>query len=53
LKLGKRFVLDTSGRRARPAAEPILLTLSLRELADLTAGQIRSERDQDRNKVVQ
>jgi hypothetical protein len=34
-------------RSNRPAAEAILLTLSLRERADLTARQIRSEREQE------
>jgi 6-phosphofructokinase 2 len=47
-KLGKRFVLDTSGAALREAGGGIfLLKPSLRELADLTERQIRTERDEE------
>jgi 6-phosphofructokinase 2 len=47
-KLGKRFVLDTSGAALKQAGCGIyLLKPSLRELADLTARQIRTEGDEE------
>ena len=47
-KLGKRFVLDTSGAALKQAGLRIyLMKPSLRELADLTARQIRTERDEE------
>jgi 6-phosphofructokinase 2 len=45
---GKRFVLDTSGAALKQAGFGIyLLKPSLRELADLTARDIRTERDEE------
>lgn len=47
-KLGKRFVLDTSGAALKQAGRGIyLLKPSLRELADLTTRQIRTEGDEE------
>ena len=46
---GKRFVLDTSGAALKQAGSGIhLLKPSLRELADLTGQEIRTERDEER-----
>ena len=47
-RYGKRFVLDTSGPALKAAGRGIyLLKPSLRELAELTSRQIRSESDEE------